>query len=168
MPAGIPFAIQRYPLGIGPLLNISSGASPAYINQEVQGSLELLQLYGLTQLTTGFANNAAAAEGAAVPLVLSADRWTVLFAAQASIVKTATATALWGDVTINRRTQFGVLLFGGNLGPFGATESGTVSVGGYLQYPLVCPPGTTISATARVIGTDATANVSVFAEFGTL
>jgi len=40
MPAGIPFAIQRYPLGIGPLLNISSGQSPGYINQELQAQID--------------------------------------------------------------------------------------------------------------------------------
>ena len=167
MPA-VPFSIQRYPLGIGPLLSVTGGESPKYMNQEVQGSLELLQMYGLTQLQSGFANGAATAEGTAVVLTLAADRWTLLYGVQGAIVKTATMTALRGDVTLNRRTQFGSLLFADELGPFGATETGTVSFGGFLPYPLLCPPGTTVSCTARVIGTDATANVSVFAEFGTL
>src|SRR5262245_54404986 len=118
-----PFSVQRFPLGLPQLLSQSGGQTPTYIEQEIQGGLELLQFYALTQLQSGFANNAAAAEGTAVPLVLSADRWTVLFGVTGAVVKTATVTALFANVSLNRRTQFGQLLFASNLGPFGATET---------------------------------------------
>lgn len=160
--------IQRVPRGLNELLTIAGGVTPTELEQRVRLTLEGLQFYAATQLQSGFANNAAAAEGAAVPLTLHATAWTVLFAVQGAIAKTATVTALRGALTINRRTQFGPLLFSEELGPFGATETGTVSFGGYLAYPLLCPPGTVVNAIASIIGTDATANVSVFAEFGVI
>ena len=160
--------IQRVPRGLNELLSIVGGQTPAELEQRTQLTLESIQFYGTQQLQSGFANNAAAAEAAAVNLTLHPSAWTVLFGAQGAILKTGTMTALRGEVGIVRRTQFGVMLFAEELGPFGATETGTVSWGGYLPYPLLCPPGTIVNARASVIGTDATANVSVFAEFGVL
>lgn len=163
-----PFKIQRVPRGLSELLSMFGGFTPTELEERSRLTLESMQFYGSQQLQSGFANNAAAAEGAAVSLTLHASLWTVLFGVQGAIAKTATMTALRGALTINRRTQFGPLLFSEELGPFGATETGTVSFGGYMPYPLLCPPGTTVSAIASIIGTDANANVSVFAEFGTL
>ena len=160
--------IQRVPRGLNELLSIVGGQTPAELEQRTRLTLESIQFYGTQQLQSGFANNAAAAEAAAVNLTLHPSAWTVLFGAQGAILKTGTMTALRGEVGIVRRTQFGVMLFAEELGPFGATETGTVSWGGYLPYPLLCPPGTIVNARASVIGTDATANVSVFAEFGVL
>lgn len=164
----MPFGIQRVPRGLADLLNIFGGATPRELEDRIRGSLDMLQMYGTTQLQSAAATNAAAAENAAVAVILSSTRWTVLFAAHGTVVKTATVTALRADVTLNRGTQFSPLLFADELGPFGATETGNASFGGMLPYPLLCPPGSLVQCTARIIGTDATANVSVFAEFGTL
>lgn len=163
----MPFRIQRVPRGLNDLLNIFGGGTPIDLEDRVQAGLDVLQMYGTTQLQSGFGTSTNA-EGTAVTITLSTRNWTVLFAAHGSIAKTATMTALFGTVTMNRATQFSPLLFAAQLGPFGATETGTVSFGGVLPYPLICPPGTTISATPAIIGTDATAVISVFAEFGTL
>ena len=160
--------IQRVPRGLNELLSIVGGQTPAELEQRTRLTLEAIQFYGTQQLQSGFANGAALAEGTAITLTLHPTAWTVLFGVTGAIVKTATMTALRGAIGLTRRTQFGITLFAEELGPFGATESGTCSYGGFLPYPLLCPPGTTVDARANVIGTDATANVSVFAEFGVL
>jgi len=164
----VPETVQRVPRGLGEVLSTFGGVTPHTIEDAIRGALDLLQFYGLTQLQTGFANNAAAAEGTAVSLVLSANAWTILFGVTGNITKTGTVTALRGNVTMNRRTQFDALLFSEELGPFGATETGNAAWGGRLPYPLLMPPGSFVSATPAIIGTDANVNVSVFAEFGTL
>jgi hypothetical protein len=165
----VPFKIQRVPTGLLELLSISGGGTPIDLEERVRGGLDFLQLYGASQLQSGFANNAALAEGGnGVVLTLNATRWTVLFAAGAAVQKTATATALRASINLNRRTQFGTVIASEELGPFGATETGTCTFGALLPYPLVCPPGTTIAVILNVLGTDATANVSAFAEFGVI
>lgn len=164
----MPFRIQRVPRGLGDLLSIFGGVTPTELEDRARLTLESLQMYGTTQLQSIFGNSAAAAEGSLISLPLNADRWTVLFCAWGAIQKTATMTALRASVVLNRRTQYSPLLFTSDLGPFGATETGTVNLGGFLPYPLLCPPGSFVGCVANVIGTDATANVSIFAEYGTL
>lgn len=164
----MPFGIQRVPRGLGDLLNIFGGATPPELEDRIRGSLDLLQMYGSTQLQSGLGNNAALAEAGQVTIVMSTTRWTVLFGAHATVIKTATMTALRASVIVNRGTQFSPLLFSEALGPFGATETGNTSFGGRLPYPLLCPPNSAVACLLDVLGTDATANVSVFAEFGTL
>lgn len=161
--------IQRVPRGINELLSILGGESPTELEQKARLTLESLQFYGTTQLQFGFANNAALAEGGlGVQLTLHPTLWTVLFGAHGTFVKTATATALRGAVTLTRRTQAPICLFTEELGPFGATETGSALVGGILPYPLLCPPGTIVAGLLSILGTDATANVSISAEFGVL
>ena len=161
--------IQRVPRGLNELLSIVGGQTPIELEQRTRLTLESIQLYGAQQLQSGFANNAALAEGGnGVVLTLSATNWTVLFNAGAAIVKTATATALRASINLNRRVQFGTVIAAEELGPFGATETGTCSFGVQLPYPLLCPPGTTVAVIVNVLGTDATANASVFAEFGVI
>lgn len=165
----MPFKIQRVPRALNDLLSISGGGSPTELEDRVRGSLDFLQLYGATQLQSGFANNAALAEGGAgVVLTLHPTAWTVLFSVGAAVVKTATATALRASLNLNRRTQFGVVIAAAELGPFGATETGTCSFGALMPYPLLCPPGSNVATILNILGTDATANVSVFAEFGVI
>jgi hypothetical protein len=162
------FRIQRVPRGLNDLLSSFGGATPTELEDRVRGSLELLQLYGTTQLQAASANAPAAAEGASIALTLS-NRWTVLFNAQGQVLKTATMTALRIAVSLNRNVQGGsALLFSDEGGPFGATESGFVRIGGQLPYPLLCPPGTALQTTLDILGTDASANISVVAEFGVL
>lgn len=162
------FRIQRVPRGLNNLLNIFGGGTPVDLEDRIRGTLELLQMYGTTQLQSQSANTAAAVEGAGTPVTLSQSSWTVLFMATGIIVKTATMTALRGRIAINRVVQNSPILFAEELGPFGATETGNVNFGGLLPYPLLCPPGTIVSATPEIIGTDANANVTTVVEFGVL
>lgn len=164
----MPFRIQRVPRGLNDLLNIFGGTTPTELEDRVQSSLELLQLYGLTQLQTASASDAALAEGGTVSLTMSATRWTVLFAAQVGITKTATMTALRGSILLNRSLGVAIQLKQEECGPFGATESGFIAVAHWCPYPVLCPPGSIVQGSLAILGTDATANVSVRAEFGVL
>jgi len=164
----VPLLIQRLPRGLSELMSIFGGVTPRDLHDSVQGGVELLQFYGMTQLQTGLAANAALAEGGTLTITPSASSWCVLFAASMTIAKTATMTALRAEIAVNRRTLQSCFLFGESLGPFGATETGNVGFGGFLAYPLLLPPGSTVNATPTVIGTDANANCNVVAEFGVL
>lgn len=165
----MPFRIQRVPRGLNDLLSSFGGATPTELEDRTRATLETLQFYGTTQLQAGSANAPAAAEAASIALVLAATRWTVLFNAQGQVVKTATMTALRLAVSLNRNVQGGsAILFSEELGPFGATETGFARIGGMLPYPLLCPPGSAVQTTLDILGTDATANISVVAEFGVL
>lgn len=163
----MPFKIQRVPRGLNQILSIFGGASPTEMEDRVRLTLESLQLYGTTQLSASTSTNAATAEGANVSVTLP-NAWTVLYSVHCSVVKTATMTALRMSGAVNRGTLTGILLFSEECGPFGATETGTIAVGGLLPYPLVCPPLSVVSVTPLIIGTDATASVGCFTEFGLL
>ena len=163
----MPEKIQRVPRGLNDLLALSGGQTPQLLADEVRPTLDLLQLYGLTQAQTLIATNAAAAEGATVGILLSATQWTVLFAICATVAKTATMTALEIGATLQRQgVQIPIVSRAG--GPFGATETGAVHAPFFLPYPTLCPPGTVVGAVATIIGTDATASVTVRAEVGFL
>lgn len=164
-----PFKIQRVPRGLNDLLSTYGGETPIQLEDRIFGMVELLQMYGLNQLQTNTANNAATAENSGPSFVLSATRWTVLFSAHGTIVKTATMTALRASVLLNRVTRDSAIVWASDsLGPFGATETGNCDFGGRLPYPLLCPPGSSVATLLQILGTDATANVSVFAEYGVL
>lgn len=163
----MPEKIQRVPLGLQNLLNLNSGFSPGNLADALQLVLEALQFYGLNQRQVGTVQNAVAAEGTAVTVPLPTTSWSVLFACHGVIVKTATVTALRGEIFYNRG-GLAVLHEAAELGPFGATETGSCSFGGLLPYPLLMPPGSSVTTIPRIIGTDANANVTCNAEFGVL
>lgn len=162
------FKIQRVPRGLNELLSIAGGATPVELEERTRGTLELLQFYASTQLQAVSANNAAVVEANTLLVKMSAERWTVLFSASATFVKTATVTALRGTISLNRRTPFDAVLFTEELGPFGATETGGANFGGMLPYPLLCPPDSILRVTPNIIGTDANVNATIIAEFGLL
>lgn len=165
----MPFRIQRVPVGLLNLLSIAGGATPTELEDRVRSTLDLLQFYGVQQRQTFSANDPAAAEGTGVNLVLP-NAWGVLFAASVTIIKTATMTALRGAVAIryNGDVNQEEGLASEELGPFGATETGAVSVIPLLPYPRLLPPNTRILGRASIIGTDATCNLTVGANFGVL
>lgn len=160
--------IQRVPLGLGPLLSTFGGVTPQSIEEAIKGTLDLLQFYGLTQLQTLGGSDAALAENSFVTITPSARNWTVLFGAQGSVTKTPTQTALRMETFVARTGGAAMLVSSESLGPFGATETGVVSFGGLLPYPILCPPGTRVLIYCAVLGTDATCNAVGVAEFGVL
>jgi len=168
----VPFRIQRVPQGLLNLLSLSGGETPIELEDRVRSTLDLLQYYGLQQIRNVGTNNAAAAEGTQVQILpaggLPVDTWFVLFSLTASIIKTATMTALRGGVFIGRAGANIQNLRSDELGPFGATETGAVGVCWTAPFPYICPPNTRLIAMAQIIGTDAAANVTCGAEVGIL
>lgn len=164
-----PEGIQRVPRGLSNLLSLQSGRTPVALDNSIVGVLELLQFYGLTQNQTAQTQNAAAAEGTSVVVIPSASAWTMLFGAWVQIVKTATMTALRGALSVQRSPSNLLMRVNeAELGPFGATETGICTVPFFFPYPLLLPPGGSVVGSAAIIGTDATADVTVRCEFGLL
>lgn len=163
-----PFTIQRIPRALLNVIGNYGGQTPPELAQQVIGSLELLQMYGLTQLQSQTASNGAVAEGAGVSVTPSTRDWTVLFGAAGTVQKTATLTALWGFLAVNRAGGGSIPLDSREMGPFGATETGFATIGKYLPYPMLLPPNSVVSMNVPIIGTDATASVILTVEFGIL
>lgn len=170
----MPFRIQRVPQGLNNLLSIFGGGTPVDLEDRVQGTLELVQFYALQQARVFFQNNAAVAELGTVNAVAAADaaimnQWAVLFGANCTIVKTATATALSGSIRLLRNgAANSITLEARNLGPFGATETGPVIVPFWAPYPIILRPPWNVFARLDLLGTDATADVTAIAEIGIL
>lgn len=166
----MPTKIQRVPQGLLPLLGAFGGETPPVLADQVLATVDILQLYGLTQVQRQFASNGALAEGGSLAITLTS--WCVLFGANFNITKTATMTALSANITIFRGGAAagpnGWQVAFGQFSPFGATETGGVVVPWVAPYPLLCPPGTGINGSPLIIGTDATAACSLTVEIGLL
>lgn len=162
--------IQRVPRGLADVLSIFGGQTPMMLGDQIIGVLELLQYYGLQQRQTALANDAALAEGAFVSIIPSARNWTVLYTAVASVAVTATMTALDTVVVLQRGgpTDTTAPIAVKTRTNFGATVTGFDHCPVIMPYPMLLPPNTQISASLAILGTDATANVTIRAEFGML
>lgn len=162
----MPSLIQRVPAGLLNLLSINGGMTPNLLGDQVQPTLDLLQHYGLTQLQT-ISSSANPAEGTSVGVILSSTSWSVLYGCSAEFTKTATMTALRGQISIVRGGMQQPLS-SEELGPFGATETGQAVVAFWCPYPILCPPGSQVSALPQILGTDASVATLVRAHFGLL
>lgn len=165
----MPFKIQRVPRGLNDLLSVFGGQSPVELEDRIRGVLELTQLYGLTQRRLVSVQNAAAAEGSGVTISVG-NNWCVLFDVAVIVQKTATMTALWAVSFIQYGGQVAdeIALASDDMGPFGATETGFVTLAWTAPYPRLIPPNTNVGGRATIIGTDATANVIVSGNIGIL
>lgn len=168
-------SVQRVPLGLLDLLSLKDvGKLPRELSGVVQPSLDLLQFYGLTQIRHFSANDAALAEGGTVTCIPGAaggpddprGKWALLFAACGIFIKTATATALRGSIVISRLNVNTIPVASLELGPFGATETGACDVPFVPPYPLILAPPWDVRAALKILGTDATANVTATAQIG--
>jgi len=164
----VPFRIQRVPRGLNELLSIFGGSTPTELEDRVQATLDLLQMYGLTQEQVRGANNPAEVENGTVGFVLSTTQWTVLFDLTATFIKTATMTALRAScgIRISSDVSQEVTLGSDQLGPFGATETGAAMLIPALPYPRLLAPNTLVWGRPNIIGTDANVNITVGAHFG--
>lgn len=164
----MPFKVQRVPRGLNNLLSIVGGATPPELEDRVRGILDLLQFYGQSQLQFANTNNAALAEAGSVTTTLSVDQWTLLFNLHYDVVYTATLTALNIALGYRRVGASARWVRNDDYTVFGATKTGIVSGGHVMAYPMIMPPGSAVIASPQVIGTDATVNLSVSAEFAIL
>lgn len=163
--------IQRVPAGLGQLLSTFGGTTPRELEEVAHGSIELLQMYGLSQRQTLVGANGALAEGGSVLALTGAQtNWSVLFGIEMQVVKTGTMTALAASLRIGRNAGAPSLAVhaAASLGPFGATETGTVRLAWWAPYPVLLPPGSQVLVGLDILGTDATAAVNALAEIGIL
>lgn len=164
----MPETIQRVPRGLANVLGNFSALTPRVMLDELRPTIDLLQMFGNSQRQQLSAQDAALAEGTDLNIVCP-DAWIVLFAFSLSVVKTATMTALRGDLLINRTTVgSGMRYASQELGPFGATETGGASVVFVPPYPLLLSPRSTLVSRLAILGTDATAFCAAFADVGVL
>lgn len=165
----MPFVIQRVSRGLNELLSLFGGQTPRELEDRVRGTVELLQFYGTQQRRVVTGSNGALAEATATTLVLSTS-WCILFGCAITAVKTATMTALRLDLAIRYNSdasqEAGLASMEG--GPFGATETGNVSLIFRAPYPMILPPNTALTVRLPIIGTDATAAVVFGADLGIL
>lgn len=166
----MPFGIQRVARGVMELLSLQGGEGPKSLEDQVKATLDLLQFYGLQQLQTITANNAALAEGGFVSVIPSSRNWTVLFTAVSSVNITATMTALDHVIVLQRNGPAATTspIAHRARTNFGATVTGFDHLPVIFPYPMLLPPNTQISASPSIIGTDATADVTIRCEIGSL
>lgn len=166
------FTIQRVPQGLADLISSFGGQTPRELAEEVHGSLELIQAYGLSQRT----NLAAAAAGVPASLttpqasfVLSLTRWTVLFAAHAGIQNvTAATTELGFGIALSRGSSFAQGFDLLETRDFVPVVGSNLFLPWVAPYPLLCPPGSQIGVLLYSTLGAAAQSVTINAEWGTL
>jgi len=171
----VPFRIQRVPQGLNNLLSIFGGGTPIELEDRIRGQLDLLQFYGLQQQRVTF-DTGAIAETATVNCIAAAAeraelgaKWAVLFGASMGGVKTATMTAFRVSIEMIRRgNTSSITLASGELGPFGATETGAAGVEYFSPQPILLAPPWSVFGRLQILGTDATATCTCVAEIGIL
>lgn len=164
------FRIQRIPRGLQNLLGMFGPNTPESLGDEICGTLELLQMYGLSQLQTLTTSNAAVAVGGAVQLVIGpagpSVGWSVLFNAEARVGKAVAMTALAAGVTINRGGLAPTSSHVAYGEPVRFVGTGTFVVPFVPAYPILLPPGSSILATVEELVGVANAPVTVQADLG--
>lgn len=160
--------IQRVPRGLNELLSLAGGQTPTGLLAEVRPGLELLQLYGLNQLTVRTLNDPAAPETGTVGFTIDDRSWAILFHCELAVVGTASMTALSTVITLQRRTLTSLAIATKEFTQFGATVTGFKRLAMQMPYPLVCPPGSRVFGGIDILGTDATCNATFTAEYGLL
>lgn len=163
------FRIQRVPRGLNELLSVFGGQTPVELEERTRGTVELLQLYGLSQVQRQQALNAALAEGGVVTIDVPSNQCWVLYNVEVSVAKTATQTALALSLALGPLSN-GITTVASwpTLSPFGATETGTLALGWSAPYPRVLLGGWRLQTRLDILGTDATASVILSALVGVL
>lgn len=166
----MPFKIQRVPRGLLNLLNINGPQSPPELEDRVRSVVDLLQMYGLSQERVEGNNNAALAEGTDMATGAPLPNWALLYECSLTVIKTATMTALRGNlwVRIAGLASQEYSLAAEEMGPFGATETGSCTMVWTAPYPRLLAPGTLIGCRVQILGTDATCNAVIGAHLGVL
>lgn len=159
--------VQRVPEGLLQLLSLQGGRTPSEIENSIQGALDLLQFYGLTQLQTGGAGPTACAVGVGITFTPAPNAWSVLFAATGTAILTATMTTSWLFLGYQRRPGATMPIATGEVSATAAV-AGNQTLGAILPYPLLLPPGATLFLTPETIGVDATVTLVLQAEYGVL
>lgn len=164
----MPQLIQRVPAGLLNLLNANGQDNPRELAPAVTGVLDLTQMYGLSQRQVQVANAPAITEGNVLAIALP-NSWCVLYGAEVQCAKTATMTALFLSISLQRQnTGASMTVAADAFDPFGATETGTVRLPFWAPYPILMPPNSNVLCRPDIIGTDANVNLTLTVEIGVL
>lgn len=163
-----PASIQRVPAGLLNVLGMqSAGSTPPELAQLVNGVMDLLQFYALTQRQVLSAVGTPAIGGSVTLALTPASSWGVLFAARAESDRTATQTSLGNHVALQRGTTGLFQVYAAAIDPLpghvGELESLLVP-----PYPLLLPPSSSLRLGVTALAGDATVNCTLTAEIGLL
>lgn len=163
----MPFKISRVPRGLTEVLSAYGGVTPGELEDRARGVIDLLQFYGLSQVQRLQDVNPTMAEGGNFSKIVPANQYWVVYQMGIAFAKTATMTAFSFSIGLGPNGS-SVSVMSRSFEPYGATENGTVSWGEMLPYPRLLLPGWAIDYRLDILGTDATANVSMASLVGIL
>lgn len=159
----MPFKIQRTPRGLNSLLSIAGGETPIHLEDHIQGSIELMQVYGAPHRQLFQGTNATLTEGTPIgigpPFVINAPY--LLYGASLTATQTATLTALSMSIWLGVPPA-GYTVYSKEFQNFGATVTGQAKASWYAPYPILLMPNISCFATCDIIGTDANVANAVF------
>ncbi len=161
----MPLPIQRVPRALSDLLSIFGGQTPQRLADDIFGTVELLQFYGLNQQQFLNTTNGALAIGGTVALTVPANQFWVLFGAHAVITFPAGATAARLNVNLGNGSTFVALQ---------TMETDFVVAGqdfrvpAVMPYPRILPPNYAIRAQLEHLAGAANASVGITAQVGVL
>lgn len=168
----MPFNIQRVPRGLNDLLSAFGGATPTELEDRLRATVDCTQLYGLTQRQVITRTAAALPQNSFVSIAgqdpVIVERWAVLYAATAIVVRTATMTALRFGVKVVRGGGSASTFVHVDGSPFAATDLGTSEAPFVAPYPILLPPPWDIRGFLNTVGTDATVALTISCEVGVL
>jgi hypothetical protein len=164
--------IQRVAVGLANILSLQGGRTPELLGDGVASVLDLLQFYGLQQLTRLSASDAALAPAGNISIQTPANSWCVLFGANARIVQVAAATGIRLNILLNRTANASAatslpIASGGPLG-YGAAFAGDFDLPWRAPFPLLLPPLSLIQGNLPLLTGVANASVNILAEVGIL
>lgn len=158
--------VQRFPAGLLELLSAkTSGWTPGAIARDVQPTLDMLEMFGNVAIEHKSINNAVAAENDYAELVVPANTWWLLYAADANYLKTGTMSLGLFSLRIAQPggTDWVTIAYGPNSGTiWGSTGALQVAACVFVPpRPWLLPPGTRIFARVDVLGTDPTCDIGL-------
>jgi hypothetical protein len=165
----MPEKIQRVPGGLLNVLSISGGRTPQELEDRVTASLELMQLYGLSQLQLPLTVDGALASAGTVDIIVPATQWWVFFQANVSVTEQAALTSLQLQLVLFFAQQSNQIIgWNEKRGAAGTFVAGDEFIVHHVSpYPRVLPPLTRIRARPRFAGV-ATVACGVTATVGVL
>lgn len=140
------FDIQRVPAGLQNVLNLFGPGTPPRLAQELAGTFDLLQFYGLNQRQVLAVSNGALAAATAQDLVLTpGTQWGLLYSIGASIPSAAALTQVAFGFSLQRGSSGVFAPLYVDRSPYAVYPAAQVVRSAYmLPYPLLLPPLTTL------------------------
>lgn len=162
--------IQRYPNGLLELFGAKSGGeNPHELSNVVAPVVDILQAYGLGNVTEQNAGGATL-PGAGQVIEVPDEQWWLVYAASVRVAVTATQTGMHVSLGISQRLESParVSLAWGVL-PDAAIAGTSCTIAVWTPpAPMLAPPGTTFWGVLEALGTDANTTLGVQLRYAVL